>query len=291
MGAVVGLLFAAGVLLMWQGLAGPTRGHRESRLSRLVQASGMSGISPAGVLGACLASGVVAALTALVISAAATVALVVGVAAAWSPIVLLRRRAAVRAAALVDGWPDAVDVLVSAVRAGMSLPEALGDLSRRGPESLRPACAAFELDYRATGSFTDALDRLVASLADPVADRVAAALRTARAVGGTDLGRVLRTLSDLLREDARTRGEIRARQASTVTGARLAVAAPWLVLLFMSARPEAIAAFNTPAGLLLLVGAAVTSALAYRLMLRLGRLPTEARILAVGPVPVPAGIR
>jgi tight adherence protein B len=50
-------------------------------------------------------------------------------------------------------------------------------------------------------------------------------------VGGGDLGRLLRSLSTFLREDARTRSELESRQAWTVNGARLAVSAhettPW----------------------------------------------------------------
>jgi tight adherence protein B len=44
----------------------------------------------------------------------------------------------------------------------------------------------------------------------------------------------LRALSGYLREDLRTRGELESRQAWTVNAARLAVAAPWVVLLLMS---------------------------------------------------------
>jgi tight adherence protein B len=85
-----------------------------------------------------------------------------------------------------------------------------------------------------TGRFGESLDRLKERLADPVGDRVVEGLRVAREVGGGELGRLLRNLSGYLREDVRTRGELESRQAWTVNGARLAVAAPWLVLLFMS---------------------------------------------------------
>ena len=145
-------------------------------------------------------------------------------------------------------WPEAVDNLTSAVRAGLSLPEALGQLAVRGPVELRPAFAAFAEDYRATGRFADCLDRLKDRLADPVADRLVESLRIAREVGGSDLGRLLRTLAGFLREDARTRAELEARQSWTVNGARLAVAAPWIVLALLATRPEAVAAYDRPAG-------------------------------------------
>ena len=170
-------------------------------------------------------------------------------------------------------------ILASGVRAGLSLPEALSQLGARGPEQLRSAFRRFGEDYRATGRFGDSLDRLKGYLADPVGDRVVEALRMAREVGGTDLGRLLRTLSSFLREDARTRSELETRQGWTVNAARLALAAPWVLLLLLSTQPDAVQAYNTPAGtVVLLVGGGVSFA-AYRAMLRIARLPTERRVL------------
>jgi tight adherence protein B len=45
-------------------------------------------------------------------------------------------------------------------------------------------------------------------------------VRMAREVGGSDLGRLLRTLSSFLREDARTRAELETRQGWTVKTVR-----------------------------------------------------------------------
>jgi tight adherence protein B len=112
-----------------------------------------------------------------------------------------------------------------------------------------------------------------------VGDRVVEALRVAREVGGGDLGRLLRSLSSFLREDARTRSELESRQAWTINGARLAVSAPWLVLLMLSFQREVITRYATGAGVVvLLLGAALCTS-AYWLMMRIGRLPAERRIL------------
>ena len=153
-----------------------------------------------------------------------------------------------RRAELRELWPEVVDNLASAVRAGLSLPEALTQVGVRGPEELRAPFARFGEDYRATGRFYDCLDRLKATLADPVGDRIVESLRMARQVGGNDLGRLLRTLSAFLREDARTRAELETRQGWTINAARLAVAAPWIVLALLSLRPEAVEAYNTRRG-------------------------------------------
>src|SRR5699024_11279417 len=79
----------------------------------------------------------------------------------------------------------------------------------------------FARDYQASGDFSACLDRLKVRLADPVGDRIVEALRLTRDVGGTDLGALLRTLAGFLREDARTRSELEARQSWTVNAARL----------------------------------------------------------------------
>jgi tight adherence protein B len=48
-------------------------------------------------------------------------------------------------------------------------------------------------------------------------------------------------------------------------------------LLLLASRPEAALAYNTPAGLVLIVGGLAVSAIAYRIMIALGRLPEERR--------------
>ena len=127
----------------------------------------------------------------------------------YLPVAVVSGRARRRQREFAEVWPEAVDNLASAVRAGMSLPEALAALGDRGPEPLRPAFDAFALDYQVTGRFGECLDRLKERLADPVGDRVVEGLRVAREVGGGDLGRLLRNLSGFLRDDARTRGRAR----------------------------------------------------------------------------------
>ncbi|MCU0266205.1 MAG: type II secretion system F family protein [Actinomycetia bacterium] len=284
MGAVLGLLLGLGVVLVWWALTDdqlsepPTQGTRDRVSDALVQA-GLEGVTPLRVGLSCVGVGVVGFVVAAGVSRSVVIGAAFGVLAAYLPIALVQRHRRQRAAALQGAWPDVVDDLASAVRAGLSLPEALAQLGTRGPEQLRPAFARFAADYRATGRFGPSLDRLKDSLADPTGDRVVEALRVAREVGGNDLGRLLRTLSGFLREDARTRGELESRQAWAVNAARLAVAAPWVVLALLSLRPEAVTAYDSTAGLVVLGTGGAVSVVAYRLMVRIGRLPREERVL------------
>ena len=281
MGAAIGLGAGLGALLIVLGVTTEPRRRkaRSSRLAALIERSGIERVTASGLVAACVGLGLLSAFVTLVLTSVPVVALIAGVVVGLAPIAVLRRRARQRAKALRGCWPDTVDILGSAVRAGLSLPEAVVDLAQRGPEPLRPAFARFATEYRATGSFDAAMAILREALRDPVADRVIASLSIAREVGGSDLGRVLATLSDFLRQDARTRGEIEARQSWTVNAARVAVAAPWITLLLLCTRPEAVAAYRTPAGTLILVVAAALSVVAYRVMIGIGQLPDEPRIL------------
>ena len=69
-------------------------------------------------------------------------------------------------------------------------------------------------------------------------------------------------------------------EAWAVNGARVAVAAPWVVLLLMSTQSDVIQRYRSTTGTLILAFGAVTCVVAYRVMMRIGRLPTERRILS-----------
>lgn len=289
MGALVGLGVGVGLMLVWSAFALPRTSPSAltpgpGRWERLVADSGASGLTPSGLVALCIGSGLGGALVVLVVTGVPPIALVMGALAAYLPVGMLQGRARRRRRELAEVWPEAVDNLASAVRAGLSLPDALAGLATRGPAPLREDFAAFALDYQVTGRFSDCLDRLKERLADPTGDRVVEGLRVAREVGGGDLGRLLRNLSAYLREDLRTRSELESRQAWAVNGARLAVAAPWVVLLLMSGREDVIGRYRSGTGVVILVIGAVVCVGAYRLMMRLGRLPDEQRVLAGRPL-------
>jgi tight adherence protein B len=249
------------------------------RIADLLAQAGIEAVTPHQFIGTSAGLAVVVFLVASAISRALPVAAAFAMFAAMAPLSLIRHRQHKRRSELRDVWPEAVDNLASAVRAGLSLPEALTQLGIRGPEQLRSPFQRFGEDYRATGRFSESLDRLKQRLADPTGDRIVEALRLARDVGGTDLGRLLRTLSSFLREDARTRAELETRQGWAVNGARIAVAAPWLLLGALSFNSNAVRAYNSAAGVAVLAVGAGVSLLAYRLMVRIGRLPVEERVL------------
>ncbi|EMY34764.1 Flp pilus assembly protein TadB [Arthrobacter crystallopoietes BAB-32] len=286
MTAAAGLAGGIGLFLIWWSCwevpghgQRPARSARPSRLQATINQAGIQKVTVQGLLASCLGTGVFTLLLVLVLTQSPPIAACFALFGAWLPYLLIRWRARRRVSAMREIWPDAVDHLRSAIRAGLSLPEALVQLGTRGPVELRPAFVEFGADYRAGGRFDHSLERLKNRLADPVADRIFEALKMTREVGGTDLGKLLGTLADFLRDSARTRSELEARQSWTVNAARLAVAAPWIILMLLATRPEAVAAYNTVGGIMVLLGGLVVSIVCYRLMLRLGALPEDERVL------------
>lgn len=224
------------------------------------------------VLIGCVLGGVAILVTSVPV--VGILAALVGTALPW---VLVSLRATARRRLRATLWPDIVDHLVAAARSGLAVPDAVASLGRQGPEDLRPEFRAFARDYATSASWGGSVDRLKAVLDDAVADRVLETLRMAREVGGSDLTAILRQLSSGLREEAATRAELDARQSWVRNAAKLGVAAPWLILVLLSTRPEAAAAYAAPEGTLLIVIGAGVSVVAYRVMLAVGRLPVERR--------------
>lgn len=284
-GLFVGFLLGTGSFFTWSAFWHRPGPHSASnsrfalRMRDTLAQAGLGGLSFRQLIFGCCVSALVGASITLVFFPVPALIAVITLVCGSLPLVLVRGRALRQQKALAKTWPEVVEHLISGVSAGLSLPEAVAELALRGPKELRADFAEFAADYRVSGNFARSLDRLKARLADPVADRVIEALRLARDVGGNNLSGLLRNLTQFLHDDLRTRGEIAARQSWTIAGSRLAVAAPWAILMVLSTRAEAATAYQSPLGFwLILIGAAVTF-IAYRVMILVGRLPSEERIL------------
>lgn len=281
MNGLLPFMAGLGILLIYSGVTAPPRtgpGGLMTRLEDLLAGAGFTRLSVPGVIALCGGCGVMSFLVLAGITGSGVIAGTLSLVALYLPISFIRTRRVKRLKAFREAWPDAIATLIAAVRSGVSLPEACMSLTRRGPAELAAGFEAFAGAYRATGSFSSAVTRMREFFSDPVADRIAVALMLARDVGGSDLVRLLRALGDFVREDLRVRKEVQARWSWTITAARVAAAAPWIVLVLMASRPEAAAAYNSPAGIVVITAGAGATLLGYRLMLLAGRLPEDKRL-------------
>jgi tight adherence protein B len=279
---VWGAVLASGLLLVaapWLWPAGPVAAAsaRPGRLSRLLEDGGLARVSPNALVAVAAGAAALSAAVAWLVMPVVALALVAGLAGGAMPFAWLRARRFRLARSRRALWPDVCDLLIASVRAGMSLPDAVASLAQSAPAELRPAFEGFARDLAASGHFDSSAQRLKTALADPVADRIVETLRMARQVGGTELTTVLRALSASVRADAALRAEVEARQSWIRGAAVLGVTAPWVILCLLAFRPEGARAYSSPEGVALILIGAVVSFVAFRVMVRIGRLPEPRR--------------
>lgn len=277
LGLLVGCALAAGVMLVLSVWAWPRQRPNTGMRSPAIRGAFSPRLVAAGA--ACIL-GIVAGAITLALTAVVGLAIVVALAAASLPSFVTARTASKERLGMRTLWPDVVDSLVSALRAGASLPNAIGSLTAMSPRLVKDPAATFERDYRRTGNFDACLDNLKGVWADASADRIVETLRLARHVGGSDVTTILRTLGGYLRQESAIRQEVEARQGWIRTAARIGVAAPWIVLALLSTRSEAAAAFNSASGIVVIFVGLGVSVVAYRIMLAVGILPEPRRWFA-----------
>lgn len=178
-------------------------------------------------------------------------------------------------------WPKYLDSIHSAAWAGASLEQAILDSVSYAPPRLSWAIVEFEKDQGSGLPFAESLGNLKARLANPIADRFIEITLLASASGGRGYLNALRSQSLQIRLENATWSEIQVKQNWVLGTAKLAVLAPWLVLVLLGLRPETAIAFQTETGVAVLVIGLVASLLVFRLIKVLGSLPQRSRILAL----------
>jgi tight adherence protein B len=218
----------------------------------------------------------------LLMTRSIVIALAFGVLAAGIAFVTVRVKSNLNEAALIAAWPEVIDHLMSGIQSGLSLTESLAGLSTRGPEVLRPAFTQFKANLYGSGDLTQAIEELKAKFSHHGSDQIFEALIISKALGGSELLQILRTLGDFLRQDLALRREIEVKHGWIKNSAHLSAAAPWILLLLLSTQPSTATAYSTTTGALILVAGLVMTGVAYIWMNRLGRLPVTPRVFVGG---------
>ena len=218
----------------------------------------------------------------LLMTRSVVIALAFGAFAAGIAFVTIRAKNNLNEAELIAAWPEVIDHLMSGIQSGLSLTESLSGLSTRGPEVLRPAFTQFRADLYGSGDLTQAIEDLRSLFAHHGSDQIFEALIISKALGGSELLQILRSLGDFLRQDLALRREIEVKHGWIKNSAHLSAAAPWILLLLLSTQPSTAAAYSTPTGAIILLMGLVMTAIAYIWMNRLGRLPQTPRIFVRG---------
>ena len=177
-------------------------------------------------------------------------------------------------------WPKFLDAISSAAWAGVGLEQAILDSRAFAPVTISWALVELEKDLAANIGLDLALVNFKGRLRDPIADRFAELTRLANQSGGRGYLTALRAQSIQLRLENATWSEVITKQNWVISSAKLAVFAPWVILLLLASRTETAAAFNSETGVVVLAIGLVASLMAFQLVRFLSALPKRQRVLA-----------
>ncbi|MFN8050549.1 MAG: type II secretion system F family protein [Acidimicrobiales bacterium] len=252
----------------WHGLriaprpVGSTRVPAARRLERWMQQAGLGDVRPSEFVGVAALLAIVGAATGAAIFGGVVPAIVLGAFAATVPAASYRVRRANRQAVAHDAWPQLIEeVRVLTGAAGRSIPQALLEVGRRGPDELRAAFEAAHREWLLTTDFERTVEAIKSRLADPTADAACETLLVAHEVGGNDLDQRLAALAEDRRADTLARKDARSKQAGVRFARRFVIAVPLGMAAAGMSLGDGRDAYRTPVGqILVTVGLAVVAA-------------------------------
>jgi tight adherence protein B len=280
-GLLLATMASAGVmLLVWPPrAAGGSRTAPAGRARRWLRQVGIGHVHPAEFLGVTAALGMGGALTGYAIFGGFLPALGIGVFLAGLPLTAYRRRRQRRFDASAEAWPALIEEMrVLTGSAGESIPRALLDVGRRGPDVLRPAFDVADREWRVSTDFAATIDVLKRELQSATADAVGETLLVANELGAVDLDARLACLAEDRRQDLRARNEAEARQAGVRFARRFVIIVPAGMAFAGMSLGNGRAAYQTPIGQMLVVAAVAMVAMCWIWSARLLRLPEERRV-------------
>jgi tight adherence protein B len=243
------------------------RSYTESLSEELRRAS--VSMSPAGFVQVCIVT-VVAGVVLGTMVGSAIFSAVFGAIGAVLPFIWLKRKQRKRLAAFQAQLPDAIDMLVSAMKAGYSFQAAMNFIGEETPAPLGPEFARFYDEQRLGIDVRSALLSLQTRVDSMDLKMFVTAVLVQRESGG-NLGEVLANISDIMRERFALEGELETLTAESRLSARILALLPLLVFLGMFAlnptfmRPM----LEQAAGQVMLILAGVSVAVGYLMMVRI----------------------
>ena len=169
-------------------------------------------------------------------------------------------------------WPEFIDDVATGLKAGLSLDIALLEAIPRAPKSIRKILISLGFKLQHGKSMASALGSFSEGSLDVVGKRFFTAMQLAQECGGREVIITLRLLSENIRRDLALLDELKAKQKGALNGARVAVLAPWMIILITSMQERVAAAYLSKSGLVVLLSILITSTISYLLMHRISRL-------------------
>jgi tight adherence protein B len=185
----------------------------------------------------------------------------------------MRFRRARRLARFSAQFPEALDSLARAMKAGYPLASAMELLAMEQPEPLAAEMRRTRDQWKLGTSWEDSLDALADRIPVTEVRMFAAAVKLQNRVGGK-LNDVLARMAETMREGSALEGEIRSITAhGRMTGAVLTALPVGICVVMFIVNPEYIAnMFQQPAGRTMLMAAVVANIVAHVVIKKLSRI-------------------
>jgi len=183
-----------------------------------------------------------------------------------------------REQSLVSALPELIESIAAGVSSGQDLSNALFQQAEHGPKALLASMKSIRRQADEGHSLEYSLVWLQAELGSVYADQLVQLLLVSLTSGGSGLVANLNSLGQIIRGQAALESELAAKQGWVTGTAKLGLAAPWLIVAFLNARPEAHSFYSSSAGFLLLVGGLAICIVAYLMIQAAGKLPRSVRV-------------
>jgi tight adherence protein B len=280
---LLAILFAAGIALVYDGATRPAvptlserRGRWTDNAEAFLRRAGLEGVSVREFALISAGAGVATGLVAQLVLGWLVLSIAVGGLGLVAPLAYFAPRQERRRAAVQVALVEATAQLRAAIVPGLSVQQCLNELAL---EVLRPEFSHLALDMQLKG-LVPALESFRERLADPLADQIVGALLLNDRVGGKQVGAVLDRLTEATRAELAVEQEAKARQGQVVLSARVVALVPAVVLVGLRLMaPTFTSVYDGPAGQIVLVGCFLWVLLGYAVMLWMGRLPHDRRVL------------
>ena len=273
-----------GVVHGWKGIAPGARVARSRRrrsVDEWMAQAGLTSVQPLQLVAVTLLVAIIGAAAGAVLFGSVLPALALACAAAAWPAAAVRQRRRRRMDVAQETWPRMIEeirVLTGSV--GRSVPQALFDVGRRGPEELRDAFDAAHRQWMLTTDFARTVALLEDLLADPTADAALETLLVAHELGGSTLEHRLEALAADRIIDVHSRRDARAKQAGVRFARKFVLVVPGGMALVGLQIGDGRAAYRTAGGQIAVVVGIALVAVCWMWAGRMLLIPSEQRVFA-----------
>ena len=169
-------------------------------------------------------------------------------------------------------WPQFCDDVSASIRAGLSFPEAFWQASNSLPLFLQAEFEQLKVRCESGDPFAQSILQFSQNLENKTFSRIIHLATTAQSQNISAIAALLNDFAQNLRSDISLLDDIQGKQAVTKISAKVAAAAPLVVLLLTSSRETVRNAFSTSTGIFVISGTMIVTLGSYLLMRKISRI-------------------